>query len=239
MTSIFRTPYGELQQFIQTLHSAGFKREDITRVNLNPVDAQRMYASIKDGQSAGSWYVSPECQAERAGQLWQDILLPEPPKDFRPATASEVLLLHVPRSFDELWDLIDMPRGCTKWRSKILKTVNRSLRFAPNKRVYTQPVWLAFDPEHGRGRRPDSLWGQDNLAASEVLSALIQFPKWMLTWDMDGVSAPNMSGYQFKHEAEWSHVPYLRWEEGYGLELGADPAEKDSAYWASPSVREC
>jgi hypothetical protein len=47
---------------------------------------------------------------------------------------------------------------------------------------FTKPVWLAFDPEHGKGARPDSLWGQPDLAASEVLSGLIQFPRWCLYW---------------------------------------------------------
>jgi hypothetical protein len=71
----------------------------------------------------------------------------------------------------------------------------RRLRLAPNKREFTAPIWLAFDPEYGKSCHPTCLWGQPNLAASEVLSALIQFPEWQRAW-FNGASAPNLTGYQ-------------------------------------------
>jgi hypothetical protein len=70
----------------------------------------------------------------------------------------------------------------TKYRWEGVKSDKRNLRLAPNKVEFAQPVWLAFDPEHGKGERPDSFWGQADLAASEVFSALIQFPEWSLAW---------------------------------------------------------
>ncbi len=81
------------------------------------------------------------------------------------------------------------------------------------------PVWLALDPERGKGERPYSFLGQTDTAASEVFSALIQFPEWSLAW-FAGSSAPNLSGYQLKYYGNWSHVPYLdRWDDGRQLKL--------------------
>lgn len=205
------------------------------------IEKQYLLATHKQSEQwrPPTWYVSPERQLERARQLWPDIALPEPPKEFMPTTASEVLLLHVPRPFNELWDRVVAPEGYTKYRWDGLKTDKRNLRLAPNKAEYTEPVWLVFDPEHGKGTRPDSLWGQSNLAASEVFSALIQFPDWPLAW-FNGASAPNLSGYQLKYDGNWSYVPYVhRWDDDRQLELNACWAGDRYDHWASPVVREC
>jgi hypothetical protein len=188
---------------------------------------------------APSWYISPEAQLERARELWPDTILPEIPAEFVPQTGTEVLLLHVPRPFDELWDKAVAPVGYTKFRTGVMKSGRANLRLAPNVIDRTEPVWLAFDPEANKGKRPDSLWGKPNLAAGEVLSALIQFPGWCLSW-FNGASAPNLSGYQLKYQKNWSLVPYLdRWDGTRQLRLDAYWADSDGPDWASPSVREC
>jgi len=192
------------------------------------------------------WWRTASQQLERARQLWPGLALPEPPAVFMPQTKTEVLLLHVPRPFDELWNKVTAPDGYSKYRWSDLKADKRNLRIAPYKYEYAEPVWLAFDPEHGRGERPDSFWGQDdlalnraNLAAGEVLSALIQFPDWPLAW-FNGASAPNLSGYQFKYSGHWSLVPCPhRWDGHRQLGLSADWAGNGDPHWASPSVREC
>jgi hypothetical protein len=240
MTSIFKTPYGEMQQFVQNLHSGGFSYEDVARVIKEPNLASVMYASIQPAHlmTLKPWYVGPDQQVVRARELWPDAVLPKAPMSFVPQTDTAVLLLHVPDTFDSLWRKVVAPTGYTKNRWKSLRDDNRHLRLAPNKVEFTEPVWLAFDPEHGRGEKPDALWGQDSLAASEVLSALIQFPSWPLAWFNDA-SAPNLSGYQLEHDGEWSSVPYLsRWDGGEQLDLVDRWAGSPDEYWASPSVRE-
>jgi hypothetical protein len=148
------------------------------------------------------------------------------------------LLLHVPDTFDSLWDKIVPPDGYTKYRWGGVKSDKKNLRLAPNKREFTQPVWLEFDPEYGKVERPDKLWGQPDLAADEVFSALIQFPDWCLSW-FNGASAPNLSGLQLKYDGKWLNVPYLyRSAICRQLKLIADWAYNGSARWASPSVRE-
>lgn len=191
------------------------------------------------GWNPPSWWRTPEQQMQRASQLWPGINLPTPPANFVPRTETEVLLLHVPQSFDGLWNNVVAPAGYTTWRWDGVKSDKKNLRLAPNTPNRTDAVWLAFDPEHGKGARPDSLWGQPNLAGSEVFSALIQFPDWPLTW-FNGASAPNLAGYQLKYDGIWSRVPYLyRWGGVRRLELRAFWAGYADGHWASPSVTEC
>ena len=187
--------------------------------SLDPIAVRRALQDIIEGKlhpmqnwNPPTWWRTPEQQLERARQFWPNAVLPEPPKEFTPRTKSEVLLLHVPDTFDSLWDKVVAPDGYTKYRWEGVKADKRNLRLAPNKVEFDRPVWLAFDPERGKGERPDSFWGQADLAASEVFSALIQFPEWPLAW-FNGASAPNLTGYQLKYDGNWSLVPFLlRWD---------------------------
>lgn len=213
--------------------------------SLDPAAVKRALQDIIEGKlptltwNPPTWWRTPEQQLERARQLWPNAVLPEPPKEFTPRTKSEVLLLHVPDTFDSLWDKVVAPEGYTKYRWEGIKADKRNLRLAPNKVEFAAPVWLAFDPERGKGERPDSFWGQADTAASEVFSALIQFPEWSLAW-FNGASAPNLSGYQLKYDGNWSRVPCLsRWDDDRQLELHAYWADYRLDHWSSPSVREC
>lgn len=241
MASFFDTTIGQQIEFQRVLASAGFTDSDIARIIKEPSLASTMYVAIqpKVVASLPSWYVSPEQQLARARQLWPNAVLPEPPAEFTPRTKSEVLLLHVPDTFDSLWDKVVAPTGYTKYRWEGIKADKRNLRLAPNKVEFAAPVWLAFDPERGKGERPDSFWGQADTAASEVFTALIQFPEWPLAW-FNGASAPNLSGYQLNYDGNWSDVPYLdRWDDDRQLLLNGYWAGIRLDYWSSPSVREC
>lgn len=214
--------------------------------SLDPTAVKRALQAVIEGKlpavanwNPPTWWRTPNQQIERARELWPCAVLPEPPKEFTPRTKSEVLLLHVPDSFDSLWEKVVVPAGYAKYRSVGVKSDTRNLRLAPNKREYTEPVWLAFDPEHGKGERPDSFWGQADIAASEVFSALIQFPEWSLAW-FSGASAPNLSGYQLKYDGNWSAVLCLyRWDDVRQLLPGDRWAGHRNDEWSSPSVREC
>lgn len=213
--------------------------------SLDPVAVKRALQDIIEGKfiapawNPPTWWCPPEQQLARARQLWPNAVLPEPPKEFTPRTKSEVLLLHVPDTFDSLWDKVNAPTGFTKYRRESVKSDKRNPRLAPNKVEYTEPVWLAFDPERGKGERPNSFWGQADTAASEVFSALIQFPEWSLAW-FNGASVPNLTGYQLKYGGNWSDVPYLnRWDGGPELWLDGGWAGRVDGNWSSPSVREC
>lgn len=241
MASFFDTTIGQQIEFQRVLASAGFTDTDIARVIKEPNLASTMYLAIQPNADAivPSWYVSSEQQLERTRQLWPNAVLPQGlPKEFTPRTKSEVLLLHVPDTFDSLWDKVVAPDGYTKYHREDVKSDKRNLRLAPSKVEYTEPVWLAFDPERGKGERPDSFLGQADTAASEVFSALIQFPEWSLAW-FNGASAPNLTGYRLKYDGNWSYVPYLnQWDDDRRLELNVLGADIRHDYWSSPSVRE-
>jgi hypothetical protein len=216
--------------------------------SLDPISVRRTLQDIIEGKTPmtawnpPSWWQTPERQLDRARQFWPGVVLPDPPYSFMRRTETEVLLLHVPDTFDSLWDKVVVPAGYTKDRSDSVKSDKRNLRLAPNVPNRIEPVWLAFDPEHGKGKCPDSFWGQSNLAASEVLSALIQFPVWPFVW-FNGASAPNLAGYQLKYDADWSRVPYLDlWDDDDDdrqLKLRAHWVDRHSSAWASPWVRVC
>ncbi len=211
--------------------------------SLDPTVVKQALQDIIEGKlpqvqnwSLPIWWRTAEQQLERARQLWPNAVLPEPPKAFTPRTKSEVLLLHVPDSFDSLWDKIVVPEGhAAKYRREDVK----SPYLTPVKHELKEPTWLAFDPEHGKGESPDSFWGQSEvrLAASEILSALIQFPKWSLAWYVNDTSAPCLSGYQLRYEQGGLKVPYL--DQRSQLQLLDVSASEGLDPWSSPSVREC
>ena len=219
--------------------------------SLDPIAVKRALQDIIEGKfiapawNPPSWWRTPEQQLDRARQLWPNAVLPEPPEEFTPRTKSEVLLLHVPDTFDSLWDKVVAPTkdgvSYTKFRSEGVKADKQNLLLATKGgESYVVPVWLAFDPERGKGERPGSFWGQADCAASEVFSALIQFPEWPLAW-FNGASVPNLSGYQLKYDGNWSRrVPCLaRWDDDRRLELHGRWADVEDYFWSSPSVRAC
>lgn len=217
--------------------------------SLDPTAVKRALQGIIEGKFVAlvwnppTWWRTPEQQLERACQLWPNAVLPEPPEEFMPRTKSEVLLLHVPDTFDSLWDKVVAPTGYTKYRWENVKSDKGNLRLAPNKVEYTEPVWLAFDPGRGRSESPDSFWDYPDTAASEVFSALIQFPEWLHTW-RNGASTPILTGYQLKNGEDWSNVPYLDlWDVGRQLSLNGSWAYTTiigATYpLSSPSVRKC
>lgn len=231
----------------QLVGITGQYNEIVKRVgngSLDPAAVKRAFQDIIEGKlpiptwNPPTWWRTPEQQLTRARQLWPHTVLPEPPKGFAPRTKSEVLLLHVPSSFDDLWNEVVAPTGYTKCMSTDIATSKRYLRFSPKKREYTGPAWIAFDPEHGRGKCPNSSWGEVNIAASEVFSALIQFPEWPLAWFNDA-SAPNLSGYRLKDDGV-PYVPYLTLQRADSkFKLDMRWAGLWDNAWSSPSVREC
>lgn len=215
--------------------------------SLDPIGVKQTFEDILEGRlpialswSPPSWWRDYDSQIIRARRKFGDIWLPSPPKHFRPRPGSkEVPLLHVPATFDVLWRKVDVPHGYTKERSDDVIDNEHKLRLMPNKREYTEPIWLAFDPEHGHGDPPREWSDLPSVAASEVFSALIQFPDWCFSWPT-GSPAPNLSGYQVNKTGDWSHTPYVAlWDSDKTLVLSSSPVGSVEEDWASPLVREC
>lgn len=185
------------------------------------------------------WWRTPEEQLQRARGLWPDIWLPAPPIGFTPQSRTGVLLLHVPRLFDELWSSIVLSGGYKTTRWTYFKSDKEHLHLSPWAVAYAGPAWIELDPEYGRGLDSDEqLWEGASVspAALEVVSGLIQFSDWPLAW-LRGASAPNLSGFRSIHKGS-SLVPFLnRWQAIRQLKLQVLRAGIPYNNWAWPSVR--
>ena len=105
----------------QLVSIAARNQEILERVGNGSIDPTAVKRALQDlfermTWNPPTWWSTTEQQLERARQLWPNAVLPEPPKGFTPRTKSEVLLLHVPDSFDSLWDKVVAPRGYAKRR---------------------------------------------------------------------------------------------------------------------------
>ncbi len=206
---------------------------------------------IRDSISV--WQREPTLQLARARELWPDVLLPDLPVNFERISASEVLLLHVPGNFDSLWDKVDPPGGYTKDRIGGVRSGGQRLRLLPTVPWHTEPIWLGFDSYGG------DCYGDNQFypAASEVLSALIQFPDWPLSWftgpdgPMTGeygqdfskfAKAPIIGGYEMNNGVNWSNKLVMhRWDGGRSLILEtcsrSTASELANSCWATPRIR--
>lgn len=192
--------------------------EIVERINNGSLDSTvvtREFQSIIDTKSnvcswvPPRWWTCPEQQLECAHKLWPGRQLPKPPDNFIARTETEVLLLHVPASFNTLWGMVRSPGGYdTISRVNFLGLNQRNIRLASRDHAYVHPVWLRFDPAHGKGMSPSSFVGRSDMAAGEVLSALIQFPGWPATWRY-GDSGFLLAGYQAKVGDSWLHTPAI------------------------------
>jgi hypothetical protein len=214
-----------------------------------------------------SWYVGPESQAKRVQQLLDRtgcvVPIPAPPARFEPCTSTEVLMLAVYLSYDNLhleagverthkvwWDFIVPPKGHTKARWEEFKTDPDHLRLVPDrtnpegiKKHHHGVRWIAFDPNANQGKSPRSCWNDPQiataLASAEVLMALALFPRWALSWNGASSPYPNMSGYQYYDGKGWNMTPCIVAQEGKVLlKLTAMPANSPNATAANPTVRE-
>lgn len=133
----------------------------ITNGSLDPVAVGQSLQAIIDQSAKGAswlppaWWRSPKLQLERASQLWPNRQLPKQPNQFVPRTPSEVLLLHVPASFAVLWEIVESPGGYDKISLvDFMDSNQRHLKLTSPRSAHVHPVWVGFDPEHGRDRAP-------------------------------------------------------------------------------------
>ena len=233
---------------------------------LDPVAVRRPLQDIIEDKSTPlvttpSWYSSVDAQIERVSTFlelhggkegFRPSDIPSAP-NFTPRTKTEVLLLTVmlpgtakktgvQRTFDAWWDFIVPPAGLTKWRWEELKSDSEHLCLARDEH---KPGirWVAFDPNTHPGKSPKQALGYiiihgTTLANAEVLMAAALFPEWVASWDGDKSPYPNMSGYQFHWDTDWSRVPYV-YRDGSEFRLYSLSAGLTGPRWSSPVVREC
>ncbi|MDX1870707.1 hypothetical protein SBI67_01110 [Mycolicibacterium sp. 120266] len=125
------------------------------------------------------WWRTADEQLARATELWPYQTLPDAPVGFIARSETEVLLLHVPRPFDELWAAVVPPDGYTK--SRWLQLVLERIESLPDVRINTRPAWRRFNYQADRTTEPRHMLRYPGCLASEILSVIIQFPEWLLT----------------------------------------------------------
>lgn len=136
-----------------------------------------------------AWYRAPKDQIKYAQEIWPGIKIPMPPEKFTPRTKGEVLLLHVPKHIGELWYLIgdtDSPRSYEIGTENVVSEWYNYIKLSEKAIDYqAKPAWVAFDPDNGLGKSLKDFYNEENMAGSEVLSAILQFPNLPLMWEND------------------------------------------------------
>lgn len=209
-----------------------------------------------------AWYVGPESQSKRVQQLLDQVgcvvSIPEAPANFTPKTSTEVLMLAVYLSCDNLhvvagvertnkvwWDFIIPPKGYTKYRWEGFKSDPENLRLATNRPVVRRHRhgmrWVAFDPSANRGVSPRSCWNNSEvvttLASAEILMAAALFPRWALSWNGESSPYPNMTGYQVFDGKGWNMTLRIITEPKL-LKMTVGLANSSQESWSNPTVRE-
>ena len=242
MSNAFGLTPEQRDSFDQALVAAGFTQEDIFRIIRQPRLALRLYDVVRPRYQLlqPTWYVSPQQQIERAQELWPYVALPDLPKIYIPKKLTEVLLLHVPLPLPELWAQVDPPKGYGIGTIEELFTEVSNLRLVAGRQENTRAVWLRFDPARGRALPPKRFSRTSLAAASEVVSALIQFRDWPLSW-LGRDASPILSGYEYEGGDGRMYAPRLELDQGATRSLRFQLVAIDSSdkNWACPSVAEC
>lgn len=211
--------------------------------SLDPKAVSKALRDIAEGRlpvdrTRPFWWRTPKQQMKRARQLWPNIELPKPPKNFIPKSPTGILLLHVPHSLEALWSAISVPYGFSICEWDEVKISEQYLHVMAYSLYYTRPTWIEFDPEYARGVNPDRFWAQSsvNIASTEALSALIQFPDWVWEW-FNLASAPLLAGFRVEVDGRLSHAPYIGFDDSHRVKMGIHDISQVSYLWASASTR--
>lgn len=175
-------------------------------------------------------------QAERAYRLF-GVSIPDCKLNFASFASDDQVLLHIPGPMHKLWYVVPSLEALGGYRRDYWSVDSDLVSLAPGVLERTDSVWLRFNSGHGRGQSASENWGNPRLAGPEVLSALIHYPEWALSWS-SSVPAPILGGYRVNHEKGLS-VPYLRRDDkSKKVSLRLLLATGSHKNWALPTVSE-
>jgi hypothetical protein len=248
MTSIFKTPFGENQQFVQNLHTAGFSYEDVVRVIKEPYLASLMYVAIQPTSSVqeverqlDAWQnLGIEITEERYDQILQQAATFESFTDSdEPLVTGGFGYSNPKMVVNKLFGAFTPPDGYAKYNY----IEDAELRYAPGMKPTGGLRLVHYDPNAYAGLSPEAALkaaksDKVRLASIEVLERLVLTPKSGLTWDGRRYYYPSLSGLQRKYDAVWSDVPYDG-RIGSEFYLYSHDAADANPLWSSPVVREC
>lgn len=236
MAGLDRISIGEQARLNDGLMGVGFTRQDIEDIAAGPTLATELLEIVRRHRfGAPKWWSSAEQQIARSLRLWPDLAVPEVPRNFEPESGTEVLLLHTTDDVDDLWRKIEPPEGYSKGCG--LSALGLSITLADYVPMRPDPVWLGFDFAANIGVEPRRLSRRSDGAASEVLSALVQFPGWISAWACSDAPLPFLSGFVAYRNWGGDNVPCVRLR-GTELTVGATATDLGAASYCSPIVRE-
>lgn len=260
MTSILRTPYGEMQQFLERLHTAGGTYEDVKQVNKRPDLASGMVAALRSKPgptwSLPDWYVAPWLRRQWALQAnidrqwgFEESDFPAVPDDTTKFWLLEINLPPKGRkagfrcTIDEFFELIDLPRGYTKEHANGFATDSDRLQILPDYKYRRGIRWVELDLNAYRGMSATEATAQSVLDGVELLgvgafAGVWQFPEWISSWKGLGLAGLVSRGNDGM--GHWSTVPYLcRWSgtRTFGLMPKPDHLRFTDNVW--PTIKEC
>jgi len=218
----------------------------LTTKSLGPYDSKELQlVPQEEATTPPEWRVAPSVQLEKTKALHYDIKLPNPPDYFYMLSETEYPMLHVPGSFEFLWSKITISKDYLLTSRHSLRSTFKNLELVEQRSEFKEPIWLIIDLEFGKGKKPNDVWsGNTNgllPAASEVLSALIQFPNLPRHWP-NNMPMPNFPGYKLKKHLMF---PRIKRDDILGvtmrdnmLEFNVADREDEFPNWASPSIRE-
>lgn len=206
---------GDLVEALRRFDVAGFDRKLLQRINRNQTLADRMFAASQVDPAEfrfPDWWEGYEAQMEEARQRYPGVEIPEPPQIFVPWTMTEIPLLHVQCSFEEMLAAVPVPDD---WAPSAIaaEVVIGNMRGLASGMGYSKKraVWLGFDYASYPGVAPQAIpLRPRKLAGREIFSALTQFPGWLPTWQKTNPSSDFLlSGWRYRDKFGESMVPAL------------------------------
>lgn len=260
MASISKmTPWGEMIQFVQNLHSAGLTPEDIKLINKQSGLASDMVTALRPKpeptRRLPDWYVMPHIRLKWALQANTEHQWGFVKSDFPAApegpTKFWLLEINLPgkgkkaglqRTVDEFYELIDLPRGYVKQHARDFRTDSDCLRLAPGYKHRRGIRWVELDLDAYPGMSSTQALMQSKLDGVQLIgagafAAVWQFPEWISSWE-----PLDLPGLQFRKNdgEEWDSVPTLcRWSGTDEFGLMPHPAKRGYSDSVSSSIREC
>lgn len=257
MTNISKTPYGELQQFFQNLHSGGFTYEDVVRVIREPKLARAMYAAIQPGTTALQTIIPTDiververqlARYEQFGFHFTDYMrwqIRAAAAVYVPISATDRPLVtgcfgYAPEAFNEVVSAVktndyevvrhfdqDVPIQFADGMNPKV-TRRRLVHFEPN----------SYQGDSARSALVQATLDHARLAGIEVAEMLFVEPEWALEWNGKEHPFPYVSALRLNHGTD---VPSFNWKGSLRrcLRMHKHLGDQWNSSYSSPTITEC
>ena len=178
-----------------------------------------------------TWRLDVKTQVKTVQLFWPEVSIPPPP-DFQPLTATEILVLHVVKPCEDIWDCLMPSQGVDL--AKI--PADLDYQALDHVRPYQSAVsWIGFDPYARIGVSPESVKYRLDLPGAEVLSALMHYRLWPRTCLQTGAPMPLLAG--LRHQGKVPRLEISSKTKLARISLVLEDASFHGPNFGIPSVR--